>query len=115
MNNNQIKKNLLAKEKIEMDADSPQKMRDARPATLASLFNVLGGSCIGCQGYISYPVMEFYGFAVEKFQCRECQQKENTNQERKYGEVRRDDEAFSEEMVYSKRQNQEVLFEYNLK
>jgi len=90
INNEQIKKNLLAKEKIEMDADSPQKMRDARPATLASLFQIYGGGCINEGSYISYPIMEFYNFDAIKFLCFVCQQqekiehfkKQNTNPER---------------------------------
>ncbi len=37
----QIKKNLMTKEKIEQDADHPQKVRDVRPSVLASLFHTL--------------------------------------------------------------------------
>ena len=53
--------------------------------------------------------MSFYGFAVEKFLCYECQKKENENPERL------PDEEYSEEMVYSQKQNEEQLLNYQLK
>lgn len=104
----QIKKNLIAKEKIENDADHPQKMRDAKPSVLASLFHTFGGGCINDGIYISYLIMEFYGFDVSKFLCYQCQ-------EQKKQEAVEDQYPPAEEMVYSKEQNEEVLRNYQIK
>lgn len=110
--NDQIKKNLLAKEKIECDADFPQKMRDVRPSVLASLFNAYGGGCINDGIYISYPIMEFYGFSVEKFLCYTCQEEKKQN---KTNNQRDDDYPYPKAMVYSNHQNEDIINEYQLK
>lgn len=75
MNNEQIKKNLIAKAKIEVESDNPQKMRDVRPSLLASLFNAYGGGCISCSGWVSEPNLSFFGFDVTFVKCFKCSNK----------------------------------------
>ena len=101
----QIKKNLLAKEKIENDADHPRKMRDVRPPVLASLFHTFGGGCVICGKWVSYLNLKFYDFNVSRVQCYACQETTRTE----------DDYPPAEEMVYSKEQNEEVLRNYQIK
>lgn len=101
----QIKKNLIAKEKIEQDSDHPQKMRDVRPSILASLFEVYKGGCVGCGKRVSYLNLEFYDFDCSRVRCFSCQ--ETTRNE--------DDYPYPEELKYSKEENREVLQIYNLK
>ena len=105
MNNEQIKKNLIAKEKIESDADHPQKMRDVKPSVLASLFNIYGGGCVNCFGYVSEPNLKFYSHSVEKVLCYKCQEMTRTE----------DDYPPAEEMIYSQKQNEEQLTNYQSK
>jgi len=84
--NEQIQKNLEAKKKIEEDSDNPQKMRDVKPILLASLFNVCGGGCIGCFGWVTEPNLSYVEYNVERVLCWGCQHEKIENEERKYGE-----------------------------
>lgn len=102
---NQIKKNLIAKEKIENDADNPQKLRDVKPSVLASLFEVMGGGCTECGKRVSYMNLEFFGFDVSRVKCFSCQERMREE----------DDYPYPEEAKYSKEENREVLQIYNLK
>ena len=71
----QIKKNLEVKEIIENDPDNPRKLRDVKPSLLASLFNVYGGRCISCNGYVSEPNLSFVNYDVKTVLCYRCQGK----------------------------------------